>query len=131
MNNKILLIDDDKILLNTTCQLLLVMGYKVIVAHDGAEALDIYTKRHDEIGIVISDVMMPKMKGTHAVERMREIRADLPVVFITGYSTSEVQIDPIHDHITQILTKPFRMAELRDLIIEYMGVSQKDSSSSS
>lgn len=120
LGNKVFLIDDNKDLLSTTLQSLQIMGYEVIVATDGDEAVATFVENRSDIGIVISDVMMPRMKGTLAVDIMRRLNPTLPAIFITGYSKSEVQIDEKNEDITCVLSKPFKMSDLNEVIIRFM-----------
>jgi len=57
-------------------------------------------------------VVMPHMNGTIAVAKMREIEPKLPVVFITGFDKSNVNIEPRFRALTQVISKPFRVEVL-------------------
>jgi PAS domain S-box-containing protein len=61
-------------------------GYKVLAAKDGREAVDLFRQNAGEISIVLLDMTMPVMGGKEAFRRIREIRADVPVIVLTGYS---------------------------------------------
>jgi signal transduction histidine kinase len=61
-------------------------GYSVIAAKDGLEAVQLFREKVDEIGLVILDVVMPKVGGPEAFDRIAEIRPDVPVIFTSGHT---------------------------------------------
>jgi two-component system, cell cycle sensor histidine kinase and response regulator CckA len=61
-------------------------GYRVIVANDGEHALQLFEQHAAEIDLLLFDIVMPRLSGPSAAERIREQRADIPVVFMSGYS---------------------------------------------
>jgi len=108
----LLLVDDNIMVRDTTQELLESLDVQVMVASDGDEAVEIFARHHDAITAVVSDVVMPNMNGTIAVAKMRAIQPSLPVVFITGFDKKEVDVDQQYQHITQVLTKPFKIDAL-------------------
>jgi len=113
---KVLLVDDNDMVRETTQALLESLGMEVILACDGDEAVALFEQHRETIALVVSDVVMPTMNGTIAVAKMREMTPKLPVVFITGYDKSEVEIAPRHANITTVLSKPFRVEELLESV---------------
>jgi len=89
----------------TTC------GYRVLQSACPADAIDIFEKRSAEIDMLLSDVVMPGMSGPELNARLRELKPDLPALFITGYA------DPFSEPIN-VLEKPFRMKDLLDRIAQ-------------
>ncbi|HMG57789.1 MAG TPA: response regulator, partial [Kofleriaceae bacterium] len=87
------------------------LGYRVIAAHDGEDALRIAATL-DGIDLLLTDVVMPGIDGPELACRLRETRGDLPVLFVTGYSADRLArsgaVGP-HDH---VLEKPYQLAEL-------------------
>jgi signal transduction histidine kinase/ActR/RegA family two-component response regulator len=87
------------------------LGYRVLVAHDGEDALRI-TESLDGIDLLLSDVVMPGIDGPEVACRLREKWRDLPVLFVTGYSADRLErtgaIGP-HD---RVLEKPYQLEEL-------------------
>ena len=61
-------------------------GYRVLLAMNGEEAIHIFEERSREISLVVLDMVMPHVGGLEAAARMRQLRAELPVIFTTGYS---------------------------------------------
>ncbi|WP_157821239.1 hybrid sensor histidine kinase/response regulator [Mariprofundus ferrinatatus] len=84
----ILLVDDEADLLETTQGVLENLGYHVLTAADGLEAVDIFSNNQG-IALVIMDVVMPRLGGSRAALRMREINPDIPIIFATGYDKKE------------------------------------------
>jgi two-component system cell cycle sensor histidine kinase/response regulator CckA len=87
----ILVGEDDDNLRELARDILEECGYEVLLAKDGPEAFDLYRSLGDRVDLVVLDIMMPRLSGIEAYERMRAIRSDLPVIFMTGYSLESVQ----------------------------------------
>jgi len=112
----ILLVDDDERVLESTEELLECMGHHVTLAYDGRAACEVFKKQPDHWDILITDIVMPHMDGVTASREMRQIRADLPVIYATGYDKSLVT-DEIHKMGNTILiSKPFNPDDLDGLI---------------
>ena len=76
-------------------------------ARTGAEALQLLTLDHPRIDAVVSDLVMPGMSGKELVGRLRELRPEMPVVYLSGYTSEEVT-NEIRTHSRQtFLQKPF------------------------
>jgi CheY-like chemotaxis protein len=65
------------------------LGYDVVTACDGAQALELFRSRNDTIRLVLLDLSMPVMDGKAALREIRKIRPDVPVVLSSGYSPAE------------------------------------------
>ncbi|PJA33291.1 MAG: hypothetical protein CO187_01995, partial [Zetaproteobacteria bacterium CG_4_9_14_3_um_filter_53_7] len=112
----ILVVDDNEKILWATEQVMQKLGYRTIGAGDGQEALALFNQNRDKIDLVISDVVMPKMGGVESVTAMRKTRADLPVIFITGYDKEKTVIPEVLSASSAFLTKPFSFAHLNELV---------------
>lgn len=108
----VLVIDDDHDVRKVTSILLERAGYTVLAAPDAEEGLDVLGARSDDIDVVLLDIMMPGMTGKDALPRIRELRADLPVVFFSGYGRDEVAEHLAEDPHTSFLAKPSDIATL-------------------
>ncbi len=87
----ILVADDEEIVREMTCDTLKVLGYQVITAKDGEEAVALFSEHQSntslaDINLVILDVIMPKLGGIDAATAMRTIQKETPILFMTGYS---------------------------------------------
>ena len=98
-------------------------GYKTLVAVDGRSAF-IHIKRSDEpIDLVITDVQMPGMKGNDLLAAVREMRAEAPVIIITGFGSVGQAVEMMKQGAYQYLTKPFETKELLRLVAEALARS--------
>ena len=107
----VLLVDDDE-LVNETCRALLEhLGFEVLSAFDGQTALDIYSKRGDEIDLVILDQKMPGMSGLECLKQLVLLDSQVRVVLSSGNTVD----DPQHEQSTNVLgllPKPYTLKDL-------------------
>jgi two-component system, cell cycle sensor histidine kinase and response regulator CckA len=112
----ILLAEDHHGLREAAQEMLEVLGYKVVIAIDGAMAVQSFQADPDAIDIVVLDVVMPGLSGPEAYSRMAAIRPNLGVVFTTGH-TSEVGIlSAMMEQGALVLQKPYDSASLSHMI---------------
>lgn len=110
MKGKILVAEDDRNLRRVLRAMLVREGYEVAEAPDGAAALDwLAANRADAL---ISDIRMPKLDGLSLFRRLRELRPELPVIFITAYGTIGDAVEAIRAGAFDYISKPFDEAEL-------------------
>ena len=103
----ILVIDDEEGLREMTAFMLQDAGYDVMTAKDGAQGVALFKQHHAEIALVLQDMSMPKMSGRACVQALRAIRADVPVLLMSGYHESEF------GDLGAFLGKPFSAKDLR------------------
>jgi DNA-binding response OmpR family regulator len=109
MPSKILLVDDDKTLINFLSEFLQNEEYTVLTAVSGVEALRaVYRERPQ---LVVLDVMMPGMDGWELVARLREL-ADLPIILLSAKSSEADKLRGFRMGVDDYVTKPFSFAEL-------------------
>lgn len=106
----ILIVDDDKSVLEVLEARLSTSGFNVIMADNGYQALRILSE--EPVDAVISDVKMPKMGGMQLLNKMHSIRPELPVIFLTAYGTIADAVKAVQAGATDYLTKPFDGREL-------------------
>jgi DNA-binding response OmpR family regulator len=111
-NETILVAEDEPKVLELTRELLETQGYKVLCARDGAEAVQVYDTHSGEIGLVILDVVMPRMGGRKAFSAIRNIDSTVPVMFCTGYSSTAIDSEFITTHQLRMIYKPISPNEL-------------------
>ena len=102
------LVDDDSDVREITAGLLSDLGYAVVEAGSGGAALEALD-RHERIDVVLLDFAMPGMNGAEVAREVKARRADLPILFATGYADAGVLVEAADDHIVQ---KPFVEDEL-------------------
>ena len=112
----VLLVDDDSIFLEITGAMLSRMGFTVLVAMDGVEAVEVFRQQKDEIRLVLSDVAMPRMNGWETLLALRQIMPGIPVILASGYSELQVMEETHLERPQAFLRKPFGLQALRDTI---------------
>lgn len=113
----VLLVEDDRPLLEFFSSILKRDGYKVLVAGTGREALEIANSRPDDrIDILLSDVAMPYMSGIQLAGFLKELRPSLPVLLTSGLPHEAVldRCDPAFK--AEFLPKPFSVADLSSIV---------------
>jgi CheY-like chemotaxis protein len=108
----ILLVDDEQMMLEIGRDLLQTMGYRIITARDGEEAVEIYRSRSDEIDLVLLDIVMPKMGGGQAYDCMKAINPDAKVLLLSGYSIDGEATLILERGCSGFIQKPFNMVQL-------------------
>ena len=116
MNERLLIAEDDADMRDLLQEDLENAGYEIVVAVDGAAALEHIRRERKPIDLVITDVQMPGLKGDALVEALREQRAEIPVLVITGFGSVEQAVQMIKAGAFQYLTKPFETGELLQLV---------------
>lgn len=109
----VLLVDDEPTIRGLGVDVLHSFGYRVTVAENGREGLEIVQRKPDYFDLVISDSRMPEMTGLEFAAELRKIRPDIPFILITAFD--DAQDDPLFKEldITDVVHKPFRIEELR------------------
>jgi PAS domain S-box-containing protein len=90
-NETILVAEDEAALRDLARDVLEALGYTVLLAKDGAEAVAMFTTHRKQIGLVLLDMVMPRLGGYEAYLQMRVAGGDVPLIFMTGYSPEMVQ----------------------------------------
>jgi len=103
----ILLVEDEAQIRDVAARALQAQGYTVVVAADGAEAVRIGRERLREIDVIVTDLVLPLLGGREVVARLRRLRPDLPVVYMSGYAPGTIPDREIVDRQAAFLPKPF------------------------
>lgn len=115
-----LVVDDEESLRETVAAMLKAMGYAVVVAQDGTEALHLFTEAHRSstpFKLIILDLTIPGgMGGYETIQAIRPIDRDVAVIVASGYADDPVMADPIRYGFTAKIVKPFKRGELSDLL---------------
>lgn len=114
----VLLAEDDEMVRRLTTSILQRAGYSVISAADGLEAVEQFSRNHREIDLAVLDVVMPKLGGKQACERIREKAPQLPVIFASGYSEDVISPDHVLEEGVLLIQKPYEADELLHKIRE-------------
>jgi PAS domain S-box-containing protein len=110
----ILLADDEESIRAVAASMLELIGYKVLTAVDGREAIDIYNEKKNEIDIVVLDMTMPHVDGGEAFKEIRRINPDAKVLIASGYSKEDIGARFAGKGVTEVLQKPYTMKSLRE-----------------
>ena len=112
----VLLIEDEEQVRNMANIMLTRLGYTVLEAKDGIEALDIFLKHQDEIRCVLSDLTMPRMNGWETLAALRKLSSDIPVILSSGYDEAHVMAGEHPERPNAFLGKPYQREGLSDTI---------------
>ena len=111
-NETILLVDDERMILEVGRQLLEAMGYEVLTAKNGKEAVDIYQAKKNDIDLLILDVIMPEMNGGEVYDKMKEINPNIKVLLSSGYSMEGQATEILERGCEGFIQKPFHIGKL-------------------
>jgi signal transduction histidine kinase len=106
----ILLAEDHAGLRELVCESLESLGYSVLAACDGEEAIELFRRHAGKVDLLILDVVMPRLRGPDAYKRIRDLNGAIPVLFCTGYNSDSAQVEILSGH--PVLQKPYRTREL-------------------
>ena len=107
---RVLVVDDEASIRDLLSKTLALAEYDVDTAPDGNSALD--RMRQFNYDLLIADLKMPGMDGLALIRQAKRIKADLPVIIITGFSTESSAIEAVNLGVAGYLTKPFRVPQV-------------------
>jgi PAS domain S-box-containing protein len=116
----VLLVDDEDMIIDVGQPMLEKMGYNVLVAKDGREALEIYQKNEQDIDMVILDLIMPDIGGGDTYDRLKEINPEIKVLLSSGYSIDGQASEILERGCSGFIQKPFNMKKLSQKIREIL-----------
>ena len=124
MKKKVLVIDDDALVLKSVRNLLTRKGHEVILAKTGDEAES--GLRQNEIDLIISDIRMPGRDGITVVTSLKkiceeELKKEIPFLFMTGYASEEAPIDALKLGAKDYLLKPLDLDEFMASVNKHIG----------
>ena len=116
----LLVAEDDEAVLNLLERMLHEAGYTVLTAKDGQEAIRKFKEHAGEIDMLLFDVVMPRMGGKEAMEKILKMHPDLPHLFASGYSENAVHTNFIQNRGLHLLSKPYQTNTLLRKIREVL-----------
>ena len=116
----ILLVEDEANLRYLARQYLEKQGYKVIEAADGAVAVQIAVAHEGVIHLLLTDVIMPGMNGRELAQRVSEIRPNVKVLYMSGYTENVIGHNGMLDAGIRLLQKPFNLRDLKRIVREVL-----------
>jgi CheY-like chemotaxis protein len=115
-SERILLVDDEAALLEIETRMLSHLGYRVTAAGSPERALALFENDPNAFDLVLTDMTMPNMSGSELARQLLEIRADLPVVLVTGYNEQITREKALSMGIRDLVLKPFNTAALAGIV---------------
>ncbi len=116
-----LLVDDDPYVRDVGSQMLERLGYRVVTAADGREAVEIFQAQGSDIDCVILDLTMPEMGGEEAFRELRRVRSDVRVILSSGYNEQDVTQRFVGKGLAGFVQKPYTVAKLRESLDRVLG----------
>jgi two-component system cell cycle sensor histidine kinase/response regulator CckA len=126
-NETILIVEDDSSVRKIAVQVLTNQGYNVLVSESGGDALLICEQEKNPIDLVLTDVVMPKMSGPELIERLKKVRKDFIVLYMSGYTDKHI-LKGMDDELN-FIQKPFTIdvlaKKVRDALDTKKGAKRK------
>ena len=116
----LLLVEDEEIVRRLTSHILQSSGYTVLTASSGEEALQFCREHEGEISLLVTDILMPEMNGVRLAELALEVRKDMKVLFISGYSNNILESYGNVDSSSAFLSKPVSPKVLTNKVREML-----------
>lgn len=116
----VMVVDDESSIREMICDALEPMGYEVHGFAGGSEAIEFFQENHHRVGLVILDLIMPRMDGRQTFQRLKEIDPEIHALISTGYGTSEMAKRVIADGVRDFLAKPYRLDELSEMVSKHI-----------
>lgn len=117
----VLVVDDDPAVRKVASKALRRVGYDVVEARGGAEAIELTRAYDGRIDLLLTDVVMPGMNGRELSERLRAARPDLPVLFMSAHAEDEVFLHGVRVSLMDFLPKPFSLEQLVETVNQLVG----------
>lgn len=112
----ILLADDEEEVRTIAAETLEALGFSVLEAADGVEAVRLFREHHEKIAGVVLDLKMPRMDGKQAYQELKRISAAVPVVLVSGYAEQDALAGLAQETPAGFLQKPYRLSTLRETL---------------
>jgi len=113
---KILVIDDEELILDIAREILTNNGYDVMITSDGHVGIQMLSK--EKFALLLTDIRMPDISGLEVIKHVREHNKEIPIIIITGHGTLDVAIKALKLGAQGFLMKPFTTTELRTAVAE-------------
>ncbi len=111
-DGKVLLVDDEEILLEAGKEILETLGYKVVAVNDPEKALRIYSEQPNSFDVVVLDVVMPKMSGKDLYLEMKQLNPSLRALFVSGFNREERLTEILQQENVFFVQKPYSVKDI-------------------
>ncbi len=116
----VLLVDDEQLIIDVGTEIIKSLGYGVLTARSGKEALAVYTSNRDRIDIVLLDLVMPGLSGGDTFAGLKEINPEVLVLLSSGYSINGQASSMLKQGCSGFIQKPYNMKDLSQKIHEIL-----------
>ena len=116
----VLLVDDEEIVVGVGKQMLERLGFSVLTAKNGQEALDIYMDNREAVDLVLLDMIMPGMEAGDAYDKLADINPAIKVLLSSGYGLDQKAMGILDRGCSGFIQKPFNMQVLQEKIGEIL-----------
>jgi signal transduction histidine kinase/ActR/RegA family two-component response regulator len=128
---RILIADDDPVLLKSVCDILEGDGHQVTKANGGQAAIDAfrsaYSKNKDEaFDVVITDLGMPYVDGRKVSSAIKALSSSVPIILLTGWGQRLVTEGDVPPYVDRVLSKPPKLRELREALVHFCGTAHSN-----
>lgn len=120
----ILFVDDEPEVRSISKTSLHQVGYDVIDCEDGQKALEIFERQREQIGLVITDVLMPNLDGLGLSARLHRMDPDLPILLLSGHVLEEDLWAPGNSRM-RYLMKPYKLQDLQAAVADLIGTAPR------
>jgi CheY-like chemotaxis protein len=120
----VLLVEDEEMVREIAAAMLTRLGFSVVEAKDGVEAVELFRQHQDKIRCVLCDNTMPRMNGWETFTALRKLAPDIPVILASGYDEAQVMAGDHPEWPQAFLNKPYKLKGLSDAISQAL-VSKK------
>jgi len=117
----ILLVDDEAVMIDVSRDILEALGYRVLSAAGGSQAVQIYEEAADRIDLVILDMIMPDMGGGETFDRLKSLNPQIKVILSSGYSLNSQAKILLDKGVQAFIQKPFRIDQLSQKVRDVLG----------
>lgn len=116
----ILLVDDDEMVLEVGGKMLQHIGYEVLKARDGHEALALFEKHHHRVDVIVLDMRLPGMNGASVFGELRKIKPGIRVLLASGYLENHLSSVILAHNCNDFIQKPFQLRQLKHKLEKLM-----------
>ena len=120
----IMIVEDEEMLRDLAVHILSGEGYNVLAAKDGMEAVEMFTKHRDEVGLVVCDLGLPRLGGREVFLKMKEVKASVRAIVASGYLEPAMRSEILKAGVIDTIQKPYDFRELIEKIHSVIGSPQ-------
>jgi len=117
---KILIVEDERMLLSAVAKMLRKKQYNVLEAADGTMAVDLLWRHKDEVALVFLDANLPGLSGREVLQEARRIQPRTPVILTSAFTQSAIDSSFAGLNFEHFIRKPYRLAALVDVLQQFI-----------